>query len=81
VQLRTRSGITYDVTTLPGFEATYATKSGLRVMAHSDRKQGGIRDYLQFPDNPGISLASEQLVQFQNLIGQAKKSLDALMAK
>ena len=42
--------ITYDVTPLTGFEAGYATRSGLRFIARSDRRQGGIQMYIQFGD-------------------------------
>jgi hypothetical protein len=70
--------ITYDVTALPGFEASITIRSGLRVVAYSARRQGGIQNFLQFYDGLKISLASDQLAQFQNLIGQAKSSLDSL---
>jgi hypothetical protein len=69
------------VTTLPAFEASFTTRSGLRVVAFSAVRQGGIHTYLQFGDAPRISLASDQLAQFQNLIVQAKNSLDALKNK
>jgi hypothetical protein len=75
------SQITYSVTTLPAFEASFTTRSGLRVVAYSAVRQGGIHTYLQFGDAPRISLASDQLAQFQNLIVQAKNSLDALKNK
>jgi hypothetical protein len=73
--------ITYDATALPGFDATFTTKSGLRIAAHSERRQGGIQTFLQFGGTPRIPLASDQLAQFQNLIAQAKNSLDALRNK
>lgn len=72
--------ITYDVTSLPGFEATYITKSGLRIIAYSSRRQGGIQRSLQFCDSPRILLASDQMAQLENLIGHAKNSVDALRA-
>jgi hypothetical protein len=75
------SQITYSVTALPAFEASFTTRSGLRVVAYSAVRQGGIHTYLQFGDAPRISLASDQLAQFQNLIVQAKNSLDALKNK
>jgi hypothetical protein len=73
--------ITYDVTAMPSFDATFATKSGLVIAAHSERRQGGIQTFLQFADTPRIPLTSDQFAQFQNLIGQAKASLDALKNK
>jgi hypothetical protein len=75
------SKITYDATSLPGFDAAYATKSGLRVVAYSARRQGVIQIFLQFGDTPRIPLASDQVAQFQNLIGQAKNTLDSLRNK
>lgn len=73
--------ITYDVTALPSFDATFTTKSGLRIAAHSERRQGTIQIFLQFAGAPRIPLSSVQFGQFQNLIGQAKASLDALKNK
>jgi hypothetical protein len=73
--------ITYDVTTLPSFEATFATKSGFRAVAYSARRQGGIQSFLQFGDNPRIPLSSDQMSQFQNLIGQAETYLNSLKSK
>lgn len=73
--------ITYDVTAMPSFDAKFATKSGLLIAAHSERRQGGIQTFLQFADTPRIPLTSDQFAQFQNLIKQAKASLDALKNK
>jgi hypothetical protein len=73
--------ITYEVTSMPSFDAIFNTKSGLRIAAHSERRQGGIQTFLQFGDAPRILLASDQFAQFQNLIGQAKTSLDSLKNK
>jgi hypothetical protein len=73
--------ITSDATTLPGFEAEYVTKSGLRIIAYSSRKQGIVLTFVQCRDRPRISLISEQMTQLESLIGQAKASLDALRAK
>jgi hypothetical protein len=72
------SKITYSVTSLPSFEATYTTKSGLRIIAYSPRREGGIQTFLQYNDSPRIALTSDQMAQFESLIGQAKGSLDAL---
>ncbi|MGA2029328.1 MAG: hypothetical protein ABSG87_04560 [Verrucomicrobiota bacterium] len=73
--------ITYDATALPSFDATFTTKSGLLIAAHSEQRQGAIQTFLQFADTPRIPLTSVQFSQFQNLIGQAKTSLDALKNK
>lgn len=70
--------INYGVTSLPGFEATYTTKSGLELIAHGDKQQGGIRTFLQYNDGPRISLASEQWTQLAKLIEQAKATLDSI---
>jgi hypothetical protein len=72
--------ISYDVTPLPGFEAVYATKSGLRLVAYSSRRLGGIQLFLQYGDQPRIPLASDQLAQIRDLISQARTALAALMA-
>jgi hypothetical protein len=73
--------ITYDATALPSFDATFNTKSGLLIAAHSEQRQGAIQDFLQFADTPRIPLTSVQFTQFQNLISHAKTSLDALKNK
>jgi hypothetical protein len=72
------SNVTYDVTSMSGFEASYLTKSGVRVSAHSDRRQGGINVFLQFGDWQRVQLNSDQLAQLKSLIVQAKASLDAI---
>ena len=46
-----------DVTSLPGFEASFKTRAGLRVIAHSDRAEGVVLTYLQFEDSPRIPLS------------------------
>jgi hypothetical protein len=73
------SKISYDVTPLPAFEAVYVTKSGLRLEAHSSRRLGGIQTFLQYADNPRIPLASDQVAQLRDLIGQARTALTDLM--
>ena len=70
--------INYDVTTLPGFEASYTTKAGLRVIANSVRREGTVQTFLQFDDQPRIALSSVQIKQFYGLIAEARKNLDAL---
>jgi hypothetical protein len=69
-----------DVTTLPGFEASYTTKAGLRVIAESVRKDGAVQNYVQFQPYPRIALTPVQMTQFSALIQQGRKNLDALKA-
>ena len=70
--------VTGDVTQLNGFEATYATKSGFRIISHSDRKQGTVNLYIQFNGYPRIAASSDQLNQLRSLIVQAKSTLDGI---
>src|SRR5476649_124774 len=42
--------ITYDATALPSFDASFTTRSGLRIVAYSAIRQGGIHTYLQLGD-------------------------------
>lgn len=71
-------GISYNVTTMPSFDASVTTRSGLRISAHSERKQGGIQMFLQFDDSWKIPLTSDQFQQLQSLISQAKTDLDGM---
>jgi len=70
--------LNFGVTSLPGFDATFTTKSGLELIAYGNKQQGGIRTYLQYDDSPRIPLASDQWTQLVNLINQAKATLDSL---
>ena len=72
------STVTWGVTQLNGFEATFTTKSGFTVIAHSDRRQGAIVTYVQLGAGPRIAVDSNELSQLKNLIGQAKNTLDGL---
>lgn len=72
------SKITYDVTPLTGFEASYSTRSGFSVVANSLRRQGSIQASLEYGDDVRIMLTTDQLTQFYRLIEQAKKNLDTL---
>lgn len=72
--------ITYDVTSLPSFEASYTTKAGLRVVANSVRRQGGIQTFLQYGDHPRILLTSDQMAQLYGLIEQARNNLNSIRA-
>jgi len=73
--------ISYDVTTMPSFDAEFTTRSGLRMAAHSERREGSIQLYLQFGDVARLPVTPEQFAQFKNLIGEAKKSLDITKSK
>ncbi|HTB85740.1 MAG TPA: hypothetical protein VK742_19000 [Candidatus Sulfotelmatobacter sp.] len=66
---------TSDVSQLSGFEASYATKSGFRIISHSDRKQGTVNFYIQFSGYPRVAASSDQLNQIRSLIVQAKSAL------
>jgi hypothetical protein len=70
--------VTSDVSQLNGFEASYATKSGFRIISHSDRKQGTVNLYVQFNGYPRIAASSDQLNQIRSLIVQAKSTLDGI---
>jgi hypothetical protein len=73
--------ISYNVTPMPGFDASFTTSSGLRVGAHVDRRQSAIQLYLQFDYTEKIPLAASQFTQFQNLMDEAKASLDVSRGK
>lgn len=66
------------VTSLPGYEALFTTKAGFRVIAHSDRKEGGANTYVQFYDSPRLRISPVQMTQLYNLISIAKKNIEAL---
>ena len=70
--------ITSGVSQLSGFDATYTTKCGFRVIAHSERRQGITNTFIQFCDNPRIAASSEQLSQLHNLLSQAKATIDGI---
>jgi hypothetical protein len=72
------SKVTWGVTQLNSFEAGYTTKSGLRVIAHSDRRQSAVNTFIQFGSLPRIQVNPDQLNQLHSLITQAKSALDAL---
>jgi len=74
--------IDYTVTALPTFVAGYATKSGFRVGAFTSQRRGAIQFFLQdySTNSARILITPTQLAQFQNLIEQARKNLDALRA-
>ncbi len=70
--------MTCSVTSLPGFEAGFTTKSGLQLIAFGNKQQGGVRTFPQYNDGPRIPLASDQWSQLTELIAQAKATLDSL---
>lgn len=71
--------ITPDASGQMSFEAHILTKSGLRLIAFSARRQGSIQFFLQFDElAPRISLSADQMNRLATLLGQARKSLDAL---
>jgi hypothetical protein len=73
--------ISYNVTPMPGFDASLTTRSGFRVGAHVDHRQSAIQLYLQFAGTEKIPVSADQFTQFQNLITSAKTSLDATRGK
>lgn len=73
--------VSYNVTTMPSFDAGLTTKSGFRISAHSERRRGAIQLYLQFGEIVKVPVSADQFAQFQNLIGEAKASLDATKLK
>jgi hypothetical protein len=68
--------ISYEATPMPAFDAGLTTRSGLRIAAHSERRQGGIQLSLQFGNIVHVPLAPDQFAQLQSLIIQAKTFLD-----
>jgi hypothetical protein len=73
--------ISYEVTPLQSFDAGFTTRSGLRIGAHSERRQGAIELYMNFSGSAKVTLTSDQFAQLQSLINQAKTSLDATRSK
>jgi hypothetical protein len=72
------SKVTWGVTQLNGFEASYTTRSGLKVIAHSDRRQQTVNTFIEFADSPRIPATVDELAQLRSLITQAKSALEAL---
>ena len=74
--------IDYKVTELPTFVAGYVTRSGLRVGAFTSQRRGVIQYFLQdySTNSPRILITSAQLAQFQDLVDETRKNLDALQA-
>jgi len=74
--------IDYKVTAQPTFVASYVTRSGLRVGAFTSQRRGVIQYFLQDYSitSPRILITSAQLTEFQDLVEETKKDLDALQA-
>jgi hypothetical protein len=73
------SKVDYDVTPLPGFEAVYTTRAGLRVVAYTSKKSETIQMYVQSANSSKIYFAANELSQFRALVQQAKTNLDTLL--
>jgi len=69
---------TYDVTGLPGFEATYQTRDGFRVIGLGSHRQSAVKTFVQFDDGGRIVLNSDQMSQLRSEIAQAKRTLEEL---
>ncbi|HSY19404.1 MAG TPA: hypothetical protein VK815_13765 [Candidatus Acidoferrales bacterium] len=70
--------VTYDVTSLPGFEATYQTKDGFRVIGIGSHRQSAVQTFVQFDGCGRIPLNSDQISQLRSQIAQARQTLDEL---
>jgi hypothetical protein len=69
---------TYAVTGLPGFESTYHTKDGFRVIALGSHRQSVVQNFVQFWGYRRIQLDSDQMSQLRSVISQARDALDEL---
>lgn len=67
-----------DVTSLPAFDASYTTRAGLRIIADSIRREGGVQFFVKYDVQPRLPLSAVQMTQFTDLIVLARKNLDAL---
>ena len=73
--------ITYDVTPLTSFDASFSTKSGFTVAAYSSQRQGTIQESLEYGDEFKVLVTPYQMMQLSQLIGQAKQNLDTLRSQ
>lgn len=71
---------TYDVTGLPGFEASYQTKDGFRVIGLGSHRQSAVQTFVQFDGCGRIPLDSDQISQLRAQIAQAQHTLEELKA-
>jgi hypothetical protein len=70
--------ISYNVTTLPGFQAVYQTKAGFRITGSGSGRQSSIQMFLQFDRFPRMPLEADQLNQLRSVIAQGLNTLDGL---
>jgi len=71
----------YGLSPLPGFDATYTTRAGLRVAAYTSRRSETIQPYIQSNTSGRLDLTANQLAELRSLIQQAKTNLDSLESK
>jgi hypothetical protein len=78
------SKLDFTASSLTSFEASYATKGGLRVAVHGSRRTGFIEASVQSQSNrfhrAGVSISMTELAQLRILMEQAKVKLDAIRA-
>jgi hypothetical protein len=74
--------IDWSATSLPGFDAVFTTKGGLRVAAFGSRSTGTIDFAVRQlrSGKPPVRLTREQMSQFKALLEQGKARLEALGA-
>ena len=72
---------TYDVTGLPGFEATYQSRDGFRVVGLGSHRQSSVQTFVQFDGCQRILLDSDQMSQLRAAIAQGRNTLDGLKAR
>jgi hypothetical protein len=70
--------VTYNVTTLTGFQAVFQTKAGFKITGLGIQRQNGIQPFLQFDGFPRIPVDAGQLSQLRNIIAQGLIALDSL---
>jgi hypothetical protein len=68
-------------TSMPQFEASYTTRDGLRVTSSANRPATAVEAVVQSSHyvQATVVLTSSQLVQFRNLLDQARGKLDAIV--
>lgn len=71
----------YGLSPLPGFDASYTTRAGLRVAAYTSKRSDTIQPYVQSSNSGRLNLTANQLAEFRSLIQQAKTNLDSLEQK
>jgi len=71
----------YNISSLPGFDAGYTTRAGLRVAAYTSKRSETIQPYMQSSNSGRLNFTGNQLAEFRSLIAQAKTNLDSLEQK